>query len=124
VKTLKPGDCVEVIGNAAGHNIAIGSSGEVVANANNQVRLKGYHCFFYPQDLKALPTPKSVLKERYESSRKEVEALKDQIEYLESSGKDELDEENFREYRLAQIIQNANLSASEKSKRIRFMFDN
>lgn len=121
VMRFKPGDEVEVIGNAGGHN-QIGLKGEVQTYIGMYVLLVNLAWNFAEQDLLLLPQKKEKVIARAEEARKRWLKYQEKVAYLENTGKAELDEDEFRKFAVTKIIDNVNFSADEKASRIHAVF--
>lgn len=115
---FREGDNVEVVGNLAGHN-QVGACFEVQGYINNFVRLVGSQFNFYEQDLKLLAAKKDRVQERLNEARSAYLLWQAKLDYMEESNKEELEEPEFQKYQLAKLIDNANISISDKIERIK-----
>lgn len=119
---FQEGDEIEVIGNMSGANM-MGQKLTVAGYAGQFVRLENCAYNFYEQDLELIGTTKDRVELRAKKAKLAAQRWQDKLEYLESTGKEELKEDDFKEYLLDKVLSNDNLSPEQKKLRIKAMYE-
>ncbi len=117
-------DEVEVVGNQTGLN-QIGNRftvrGPMPGNpAYINVKENNWH--FLIQDLKLLPLGKDKMEKRANEAKVKFEKLQDKLSYMDESGVEKFDEEEFKKFQVKKIIGNLNLTTDARAERIHNLF--
>ena len=111
---FKVGDRVEVVANTANHGVAIGTKSVIcgLPPAHGAFRIKDHNLNFNEHDLKLCHMTKEDLEgdlklaqEKAEKAQDDVEMVEAKIAYMDETGSETFDENEFRCYEALKIIE-------------------
>lgn len=124
--SFKSGQKVKIVNIASGHQLPIGTKGTFAGPLPGN---PGYALlrefpgrnFFLP-DLELMSCNLGQLHIESEERETELQLIKDKISYLEETGNDEVDEDEFKSYQVLKLVEDGDLPIGEKAKRIAAVF--
>jgi hypothetical protein len=123
---FKVGDRVKIIGNSAGHNIAIGTKVKIRqvsgAGVNTVYSFEGFTYNAYERDIEAVSFSRKDIEAEIDEMEAEINSMNLKLKFMQDMNLDEYDEDEFRIYGILSAVEGKG-TKMEKARLIKKLLD-